>query len=124
VQHDLLLQVVDVSMPPRLPATVGDALRYVLLHSGYRLCEDDVEADALYELPLPAAHMNLGPLTLRDALRTLAGPAWDLRIDDGARRVCFAPRVADPGLSRLHPMPVPIEPAATAIPLPSPESLP
>ena len=56
-QHDLLLQVFDVSMPPTLPATVGDALRYVLLPSGYRLCENDVEADALYELPLPG-----GPL--------------------------------------------------------------
>jgi len=27
-QHDLLLQVFDVSMPPTLPAMVGDALRY------------------------------------------------------------------------------------------------
>ena len=95
-QHDLLLQAVDVSMPPTLPATVGDALRYVLLRSGYRLCENDVEADALYELPLPAAHLDLGPTTLREALRTLAGPAWDLRIDDAARRVCFAPRVPWP----------------------------
>ena len=122
-QRDLLLQVVDVSMPATLPATVGDAFRYVLLRSGYRLCENDAQADALYELPLPAAHLNLGPLTLRDALLTLAGPAWDLRIDDGTRSVCFARRVDDAGPS-THPVPVLAEPTGTAIPSPSPEALP
>ena len=30
-----------------------------------------------------------GPLVLRDALLTLAGPAWDLSVDDAARQVCF-----------------------------------
>ena len=88
-QHDLLLQVIDVSMPATLPATVGEALRYVLLRSGYTLCETDPEATALYGLPLPAAHLQLGPLFLRDALLTLAGPAWELQVDDTARRVCF-----------------------------------
>ena len=51
-QHDLLLQVIDVSMPAALPATVGEALRYVLLRSGYTLCETDPEAAALYDLPM------------------------------------------------------------------------
>lgn len=88
-QHDLLLQVIDVSMPATLPATVGEALRYVLLRSGYTLCEIDPGASALYDLPLPAAHLQLGPLFLRDALLTLAGPAWELQVDDTARRVCF-----------------------------------
>ena len=37
-QRDLLRQVVDISIPPTLDASVGDALQYVLLHSGYRLC--------------------------------------------------------------------------------------
>jgi len=89
-QQDLLLQVIDVSMPATLPATVGDALRYVLLRSGYTLCEADPDAAALHHLPLPAAHLRLGPLFLRDALLTLAGPAWELHVDDVARRVCFA----------------------------------
>ncbi|MGL6077184.1 PilL N-terminal domain-containing protein [Methyloversatilis discipulorum] len=88
-QHDLLLQVIDVSVPPTLPATVGEALRYVLLRSGYTLCETDPEATTLYGLPLPAAHLQLGPLFLRDALLTLAGPAWELQVDDTARQVCF-----------------------------------
>ena len=45
----------------------------------------------LYSLPLPAAHLYLGPMTLRDALLTLAGPAWDVQVDDRARQICFVP---------------------------------
>lgn len=37
-QQDLLLQVVDVSIPDTRSATVGDALHHVLLRSGYQLC--------------------------------------------------------------------------------------
>lgn len=87
-QRDLLRQVVEVVIPPGLDATVGDAMGHVLRRSGYRLCDTE-DAAALYALPLPAAHLRLGPLMLRDALLTLAGPAWDLSVDDGARRVCF-----------------------------------
>jgi type IV pili sensor histidine kinase/response regulator len=31
---------------------------------------------------------------LRDALLILAGPAWDVSVDDGARQVCFERRTA------------------------------
>lgn len=93
-QRDLMQQVVEVSIPPTFDATVGDALRYVLLRSGYRPC-DTPGASALYALPLPAAHLHLGPLALRDALMTLAGSdAWDLSIDDASRQVCFSQRAA------------------------------
>lgn len=88
-QHNLLFQVVDVSMPASLDATVGDALSHVLLRSGYALCEDDPAVSALYDLPLPAAHLQLGPLFLRDALLTLTGSVWDLQVDEVARQVCF-----------------------------------
>lgn len=88
-QQNLLLQVVDVSLPATLHATVGDALHHVLLRSGYTLCEGDPDLTALYDLPLPLEHLQLGPLFLRDALLTLTGPAWDLQADDVRRRVCF-----------------------------------
>lgn len=97
-QQDLMLQVVDVRIPDTLHATVGDALRHVLLRSGYQLC-DGGGTDTLHTLPLPAAHYHLGPLLLRDALRTLTGPAWNLYVDDEARRVCFteiAPLAGEP----------------------------
>ena len=66
-QRDLLQQAVEVSIPPMLDASVGDAMRHVLLRSGYRLC-DAAEAATLYALPLPAAHLRLGPLMLRDEI--------------------------------------------------------
>ncbi len=88
-QQDLLLQVVDVSIPGTLHASVEDALRHVLQRSGYQLCNGP-ETDALGSLPLPAAHYHLGPLQLRDALLTLAGPARTLHVDHPTRSVCFS----------------------------------
>jgi type IV pili sensor histidine kinase/response regulator len=87
-QRDLLLQIVDVSMPDTLHASVGDGLRHVLQRSGYQLC-DEQETAVLNALPLPAAHYHLGPLQLRDALVTLAGPERTLQVDHAKRRVCF-----------------------------------
>lgn len=88
-QQDLLLQVVDVSIPGTLHANVGDALRHVLQRSGYQLCSGR-DTDALSGLPLPAAHYHLGPLQLRDALLTLAGPTRALHVDHTTRSVCFS----------------------------------
>ena len=88
-QRDLLLQTIDVSMPEDARATVGDGLRHVLKRSGYQLCETAHAVTELYALPLPAAHLHLGPMTLRDALLTLAGPAWELHADERARQICF-----------------------------------
>ena len=85
-QRDLLLQTIDVSMPEDARATVGDGLRHVLKRSGYGLCQTAHAVIELYALPLPAAHLHLGPMTLRDALLTLAGPAWELHADDRADR--------------------------------------
>lgn len=98
-QRNLMRQVMDVSIPTGADRTVGEALRYVLIRSGFSLCETQ-EAAQLYALPLPAAHLQLGPLPLRDALQTLAGPAWTLQVDSLARRVCFAPASTHPTESR------------------------
>lgn len=102
-QRDLMQQVVEVAIPPTFDASVGDAMHHVLRRTGYRLC-DAADATALYGLPLPAAHLRLGPLALRDALLTLAGPGWDLSIDDVSRQVCFRRRTA------------PTSPSSTAVP--------
>ncbi|WP_057393099.1 PFGI-1 class ICE element type IV pilus protein PilL2 [Pseudomonas aeruginosa] len=88
-QRDLLLQTIDVSMPEDARATVGDGMRHVLKRSGYGLCETAHAVIELYALPLPAAHLHLGPMTLRHALLTLAGPSWELHADDRARQICF-----------------------------------
>jgi type IV pili sensor histidine kinase/response regulator len=106
-QRHPLRQIVEVSIPPTLDANVGEALRHLLQRSGYRLC-DERDAAVLYALPLPASHLRLGPMSLRSALLTLAGPAWDLSIDEVFRRVCFtrrmpAPPVDPPELPELPP---------------------
>ncbi|MDQ7759017.1 PilL N-terminal domain-containing protein [Xanthomonas sontii] len=88
-QRDLLMQVINVTQPSAEGATVQDGLQYLLRQSGYRLCPPDADSSTLYALPLPAAHVRLGPITLRDALQTMAGDAWALSVDDTARMVCF-----------------------------------
>ena len=92
-QADLMQQVIDVTMPPSLTSTVRDALHYVLIRSGYRLCDRD-DNRILGTLPLPAAHMRLGPMTLRNVLQVLVGPAWVLEVDDMARQACFHQHLA------------------------------
>lgn len=88
-KQDLLLQVIDIDLPGNWVISVGDALHYALLRTGYRLCERSSENAALFALPLPAAHLKLGPIGLRDALHLVAGPAWALQTDEQLRQVCF-----------------------------------
>ncbi|MDF5811795.1 TcpQ domain-containing protein [Pseudomonas aeruginosa] len=57
----------------------------------------------LYTRPLPAAQYKLGPMTLRNTLQVLSGPAWQVKVDEVARQVCFVLR---PGY-QLPPAPRP-----------------
>lgn len=109
-QRDLLRQVIEISIPRTLDASVGDALRHVLLRTGYRLC-DAPDAASLFTLPLPAAHLRLGPLPLRDALLVLAGSAWGLSVDDASRSVCFTRAAASRSASAS---PAPATPSSSA----------
>ncbi|WP_024617229.1 PFGI-1 class ICE element type IV pilus protein PilL2 [Pseudomonas kilonensis] len=90
-QQNLLLQVIDINLPSAWSISVGDALNYILLRSGYRLCDSTSENAALFTLPLPAAHLKIGPMELRDALQMLAGPAWSLQTHERLRQICFIP---------------------------------
>jgi type IV pili sensor histidine kinase/response regulator len=85
-QRDPLRQIVVVMIPPAFDTTVGSAMSHVLARTGYRLCSPP---PAFVSLPLPAAHLRLGPTTLANALQTLAGPAWALTVEHVERRVCF-----------------------------------
>ena len=88
-QEDLQHQIIDLRIPATAATTVGDAMRYVLRHSGYQLCEGDPTLASLWALPLPAAHLQLGPLPLNQTLQLLAGTAWSLSVDERTRQVCF-----------------------------------
>ena len=74
-QTELLATTVTVRFPKRIQ-TLGEAVRYLLQRSGYRLAAaGSIGPDtvALFTLPLPAVHRSLGPMTLRDALGDARG---------------------------------------------------
>lgn len=87
-----LEQIVSLRIPGAMNPTVGDALRYVLRESGWRLCSLSGQADTLYRQPLPAVQNRLGPVRLSVALQLLAGPAWQLEVDEVQRVVCHSLR--------------------------------
>ncbi|MCR9184758.1 MAG: hypothetical protein NXH81_05125 [Halieaceae bacterium] len=90
-QEDLLGGINRILFPLEV-VTVGDALAAALESSGYRLAvsaESDASREILMPLPLPDAHRTLGPVPLRLALQTLAGPAWHLLEDPVHRLVAF-----------------------------------
>jgi type IV pili sensor histidine kinase/response regulator len=98
-QQDLLAQIIDIRIPASLNPSVGEALQHLLQRTGYSLCAEPSDAPSLYRHTLPAAHYQLGPLPLKQALQLLGGPAWLLSVDDRERQVCFQPRAE---LDALH----------------------
>ncbi|MFG6076859.1 PilL N-terminal domain-containing protein [Erwinia sp. OPT-41] len=91
-QRDPLTQIIDIRIPASLHPTVADALRYALKQSGYSLCATGPANGVLYRQPLPAVQYQLAPMRLRTALQVMAGPAWQLEVDDVQRVVCHSLR--------------------------------
>lgn len=120
VQRDPLSQIIDIRIPVSVKPTVADALRYALRQSGYSLCATGPANGVLYRQALPAVQYQLGPMRLRTALQVLAGPAWQLEVDDVQRVVCHSLRDGyQLPATQLPPVapgnPVSAHPAATVI---------
>ncbi len=114
-QRDLMAQIIDISIPANMHPNVRDAMQYVVDRSGYTLCTADTgHVNILYTRPLPAAQYKLGPMTLRNTLQVLAGPAWQVKVDEVNRQVCYVlrPGYQLPDSSR----PAPTQVAATSAP--------
>ncbi|NRN30116.1 PilL N-terminal domain-containing protein [Photorhabdus heterorhabditis] len=88
VQRDPFSQLVDIQIPASQYPSVADAIRYALRQSGYALCAPDKRNEILYRQPLPSVQYQLGPVRLRIALQVMAGPAWQLEVDEVQRVVC------------------------------------
>lgn len=91
-QIDPLEAVVQVSFPRSSVATVGDALHYLLLRTGYRLgapLEGTPPASAVLSMPLPEVHRQLGPYSVRTALSVLLGTPFALSVDPVQRQVSY-----------------------------------
>src|SRR3990167_5063536 len=92
-QRDLMAQIIDISIPANMHPNVHEAMQYVVDRSGYTLCSaDSGHVNILYTRPLPAAQYKLGPMTLRNTLQVLAGPAWQVKVDEVNRQVCYVLR--------------------------------
>jgi type IV pili sensor histidine kinase/response regulator len=112
-QRDPLSQVIDIRIPASLKPTVADAMRYALKQSDYTLCATGPANGVLYRQPLPAVQYQQGPVRLRTALQVMAGPAWQLEVDDVQRVVCHSLRTGYQ-LPAGQLAPVPASPAITA----------
>lgn len=91
-QRDLLSQIINVTIPQSMNPNVREAMSYVMQRSGYSLCPAQGEVKILYGLPLPASQYQLGPMTLRNTVQILAGPAWLVVVDEVSRNICFEKR--------------------------------
>lgn len=90
-QVNLLSQIIQVRFPQEVQS-IGDAIIYMLRYSGYGLIDESKQSPALkntLKKPLPVIDRNFGPMSLKDALTTLAGPAFILMQDPLNREVDF-----------------------------------
>lgn len=98
-QKYLLEQLIDVKVSSGngkkqvFNATVRQGLETALANSGFTLCRTtQSEVSTLFSLPLPKIHYSFGAMKLREALQMIAGPAYDLTVNDISRTICFKPR--------------------------------
>ena len=112
-----LALLAQVSFPRDAVATVGDALAYLLLRTGYRLGETDAAAGALLALPLPEAHRQLGPYSVRAIAAVLVGAAYELQISEIDRRLNVVLAEPVPQTPALTLTPIATAPAAEPAPL-------
>ncbi|WP_262946496.1 PilL N-terminal domain-containing protein [Xenorhabdus indica] len=103
-QRDPLSQLIHIQLPVSQDPTVADAMRYALRQSGYSLCTPEKNNAILYRQPLPSVHTQLGPVRLRTALQIMAGPAWQLEVDEVQRMVCHH-------LRQGYQLPIPAKPS-------------
>lgn len=87
-QRDPLKAIITVQLAADV-TTIGEAVKRVIADTGYALAGATDESDVfgLLDRPLPAVQRTLGPITVLDALKTLAGPAARVFVDPVHRLV-------------------------------------
>jgi conjugative transfer region protein (TIGR03748 family) len=92
-----LAVVARVHFPRDVVSTVGDAVRYLLVRTGYRLEPDatlDPKVNQLFALRLPDQHRALGPYRVDTMLGVLMGRPFELTTDPSTRTVNYIVRAA------------------------------
>lgn len=90
-QENLLSVVVTIQFPTRVK-TIGEALKFILPQSGYRLDETDKVGDSqyyLYELLLPETHRTFDTVTLRSILEVLGNESYTLNVNPVKRTISY-----------------------------------
>jgi len=90
-QENLLEVVVDTEIPSQ-EQTVGQAIDFLLLRSGYTLAAPDIQGKHVKQLlnkTLPEIHRKIGPVMLKDALMMLVGKAYWMKVDPVHRLIAF-----------------------------------
>lgn len=90
-QQHLLQQQIQVHFPTSIK-TINQAMNFLLKFSGYQLAtikEMPVSAQIMLKQPLPEVDRNFGPMTLQEALTTLAGDSFYLLVDPINRKLVF-----------------------------------
>lgn len=86
--------IAQVSFPRMNTKSVGDAVRFLLVRTGYDLVPDsalDHQVVALLAKRLPDSQRALGPFQVRTMLQILVGPAFEMTTDHAARLISFRP---------------------------------
>lgn len=89
---DPLSVIAQLNFPRQTVETVGQAIDYTLLRTGYRIVgQENLGELALrfLTLPLPESQRNIGPYQVNDILQILLGSAWVLQSDSVTRQVWF-----------------------------------
>lgn len=97
-QVNPLNAIVFVNFPRERVATVGDAVNYLLLRSGYHLDAQQTEVvRSILALPLPEVHRQVGSYSVQTALKVLMGQSYSLSVDHAHRSVLYKLAATDGG---------------------------
>lgn len=86
--------VVQVNFPRINTKTVGDAVRYLLVRTGYDLIDETQlkpQVVALLGKRLPDSQRTLGPFHVDTMLKILVGPAFEVHTNHASRQILFYP---------------------------------
>lgn len=88
--RDTLSTEININIPSVGKASVSDGLAFVLSQTGYTLRAPLSYGESqLYQQPLPLVHMNMGYMSVRQALQVMGGTPWVLEEDVVTRQIGF-----------------------------------
>jgi conjugative transfer region protein (TIGR03748 family) len=91
-ETDPLSAIALITFPRGPVKTVGEAIGYLLLRTGYALdAQQDQTVTTVFSRPLPESQRQLGPYSVDALLRILMGKAFELHADPLHRIVSYSP---------------------------------